>query len=89
MSHCKYVIYLITVGFVIAVRLFELTNDRRMRVSLHLALFSANSRLLMSFRRILYLFICSQMISSTHLWWDSKDKTTYYGLEIPNNVITK
>lgn len=38
-----------------------------MRVSLDLALFSANSRVLMSFRRALYLVICSQMITSTHL----------------------
>lgn len=43
-----------------------------MRVSLLLALLSANSRLLMSFRRTLYLFICSQMISSTHLQWERK-----------------
>lgn len=46
----------------------KLTIDRRIKVSLHLALFSANSRLLMSFNRILYLFICSQIMSSTHLW---------------------
>lgn len=32
-----------------------------------MALFSANSRLLMSFSLALYLFICSPMISSTHL----------------------
>lgn len=69
MTQCKYVIHLITVGLV---TLLELTIDRRMRVSLHLALFSANSRLLMSFSRTLYLFICSQMISSTHLQRDGK-----------------
>ena len=47
--------------------LSDLTIERRMRVSLHLALFSANSRVLMSLSRTLYLFICSHMISSTHL----------------------
>lgn len=45
-----------------------------MRVSLLLALLSANSRLLMSFSRTLYLFICSQMISSTHLQRERKLK---------------
>lgn len=44
-----------------------LTMDFLMCVSLLLALFSANSRLLMSFRRALYLPICSLMINSTHL----------------------
>lgn len=41
--------------------------DLLMWVSLLLALLSANSRLLMSFRRALYLLICSLMTSSTHL----------------------
>lgn len=45
----------------------SLTRDLLMWVSLLLALLSANSRLLMSFRRALYLLICSLMISSTHL----------------------
>lgn len=44
-----------------------LTMDLLMWVSLLFALLSANSRLLMSFRRALYLLICSLMISSTHL----------------------
>lgn len=44
-----------------------LTMDFLMWVSLLLALLSANSRLLMSFRRALYLLICSLIISSTHL----------------------
>lgn len=44
-----------------------LTMDLLMCVSLFLALLSANSRLLMSFRRARYLLICSLMTSSTHL----------------------
>lgn len=45
----------------------HLTIDLRISESLVFALFSANSRLLMSLRRALYLFICSTTISSTHL----------------------
>lgn len=76
MSHCKHVISLITVG---PVMLIELTIDRRICVSLDLALFSANSRVLMSFSLTLYLFICSQIISSTHLWRGSKRQTSVTG----------
>lgn len=46
-----------------------------MWVSLLLALFSANSRLLMSFRQALYLLICSLMTSSTHLQGREQDQT--------------
>lgn len=66
-SHCTCVILITLIN-----HSFDLTIDRRMKVSLFLALFSANSRVLMSFSRNLYLFICSQMISSTHLWKDGK-----------------
>lgn len=45
----------------------RLTIDLRIRDRRLLALFSANSRLLMSLRRALYLFICSMTISSTQL----------------------
>lgn len=56
-----------------------LTIDLRMRVSLHLALFSANSSVLMSFSLTLYLFICSPIISSTHLWRSSETQSHFRG----------
>lgn len=60
-----------------------------MRVSLFLALFSANSRLLMSFSRALYLFICSPMISSTHLRKKKKtDSVSAWGEDMITHVST-
>lgn len=52
-----------------------------MRVSLLLALLSANSRVLISFSRTLYLFICSQIIYSTHLQKRQKEKKTLWNIK--------
>lgn len=57
----------------------RLTMDLLMWVSLLLALLSANSRLLMSFRRALYLLICSLMTSSTHLPTENQSARTARG----------
>lgn len=54
-------------GTIFAVSLLLLTIDLRMSVRRLFALLSANSSVLMSFSRALYLFICSQIIISTHL----------------------
>lgn len=60
-----------------------------MRVSLHLALLSANSRLLMSLSRTLYLFICSQMMSSTHLKKQTKKKMVEFANHRPRQSFRK
>lgn len=52
----------------------HLTIDLRIKDRRLLALFSANSRLLMSLRRALYLFICSMTMSSTQLGGKEKTK---------------
>lgn len=62
--------------------LWLLTIDLRIKERRLLALFSANSRLLMSLSRALYLFICSITINSTQLWGKKTQKNTRWEEEM-------